>query len=73
MKSIHLCPMEELKFDVMSRGYYVCTMKMPIKKGRRLLVRQIAKYVREKHPTLKYETMTLCFDGFEIDISSDDV
>lgn len=73
MKSIHLWPMEELKFDVMSRGYYVCTMKMPIKKGSRLLINKVAKFVRDKHPTLKYETITLCFDGFEIEISSDDI
>ena len=63
--------MEELKFDVMSRGYYVCTLKMPITKGGRFLINQIAKFVREKHPSLKYQAMTLCFDDFEIDISSD--
>lgn len=61
---------KEVEFDVMARGYYVCTLRMPVKEGKKLDMNEVMAYVLEKRPTLKHEKIKLCFRDIEVEWSS---
>ena len=48
-------------FDIMSCGYFVCTMSLKLPSDRTINVKEIVEYVYQKRPSLKYKEFTLFF------------
>ena len=40
--------------DVMSRGYYVCTVKVPLRSNQTIDMKDMVNIILEKRPTLRY-------------------
>ena len=60
---------KEVKFDVMSNGYFVCSMKIPVEDGHVMKLKDLKEYVYTKRPSLKYKRITLAFDELEVDLA----